>query len=231
MCSLFRATRRKARFLFYPARMGILRTASLVVVFFSLTACTTLDALLATTTPTPTLPSSAVLEERLPWMILQSTDLPPGFVAWSESYQRNEEILAETGGDPNVARFLRNSGRQTGYLVFYQALEPDDSPLEGIFVVLELFGTPEQASEALYRDPRQVTGVNMRQIPVEHIGDESIAYTTVAQGSTVYAVWFRLDRLTAAVYTSNQGDGGSLEESRAFAERLLGRMKEQVSRL
>jgi hypothetical protein len=190
-----------------------------------LSACDAVASLLTDTTPTPQALSSTALEQRLPEMLLESDDLPAGFVAWSEGYQRNEEILAEAGGDPNVARSLRESGRQTGYITLYQALEPTDATLEGIFVAFELFDTPELASDALYRDPREVTGVNMRRMTVEQLGDEAVAYSADAQGSTIFAVWFRVDRLTAALYTSNQAGTGSLEESRGLAERLLSRVK------
>ena len=158
-------------------------------------------------------------------MLLQSADLPPGFVAWSEGYQRNEDILERAGSDPEVVRSLRNSGRQTGYVAAYQAFDPTDVALEGIFIILELYDRPNQASTALYRDPRQVAGIAMRPVTIEPLADESLAYTALSQDSTIYSVWFRNDRFTAVVFTSSVASDASVEEARTFAQRLLAQIQ------
>jgi len=203
------------------APQGIIAVLCLAAALLTASACTLAESFLVTSTPTPAPPSGALLEERLPQMLLQQDDLPPGFVAWSESYQRNEDILARAGGDPEVVRSLRNSGRQTGYVAVYQAMDPTDVALEGIFVILELYDRPEQASTALYRDPRQVAGTAMRPVTIDPLADESLAYTATSQDSALYSVWFRKDRLTAAVFTSSVASDASVEEAHAFAQRLL----------
>jgi len=61
----------------------------------------------------------------------------------------------------------------------------------------------------------------MRPVTIDPLADESLAYTATSQDSALYSVWFRKDRLTAAVFTSSVASDASVEEAHAFAQRLL----------
>lgn len=136
--------------------------------------------------------SEVSLEEALRRMVLQTEDLPQGFVRTDELFTTNQ-YQASLSANPGARKSqLENWGRLLGYEVTYQptGTAAGESPVQGINVSSSLYRTDEGAGEAFVFDA--VKGAEERDWAADYAGLMDFQQAEVDAGDLAEEiVWLR----------------------------------------